>query len=283
MTLLGQVDGSVSGRLEPALSYYGAKCMGYPAVWFVQEYFDLSPQHTMELIENSDACLMVSLSTSIADDFLDCPGKLGNEEMMVFYLFMLKALGHPSWERSGVLQGLRDRMLELMQWFLQHNLGSEERNTADRLGLESKRRIGVFFEAIALEMGAELCASERERAEFVRLAGRFGDWCSELDDFIDLDNDITERQPTRMARYALDAEPRLRDCIGQSDSAHCLYLLEESDIFSALTHQLTDDLNSLQTALPRTRRARSSLACAAERLPKMLSQIRLDKVTTRQI
>jgi hypothetical protein len=176
---LGLVDAAptpLRATLHPVADYVGGKCMGYPAIWFLQEV--LEEDDAAGVIARCKNALCMSLSTSIADDLAD-----NDEPYDAAYLAFLYVLVGESACAPAPRGAMRARLHAALLACL--DLPAHADDALARRG----DRIGAFFAMIA---GEALDASlpRAEAALAIEAARCFGRFCAHLDDAMDAQRDL---------------------------------------------------------------------------------------------
>jgi len=242
--VLRDLPGSVADKLQKHLHYSAGKCMGYPAVWFVQQALEKSVEQTASLLAEMPAPLYVSLTTSIADDFLDRDPNVDAGHMMLLYMFMFEALSEQHWFHGEQRREWLDRVFPLVGAFV---APQDPFSTVDiRDVVESSgRRIGAFFEVIAYSLTGAV--SGERRREIVELAGKFGDWCSHLDDIVDIEIDLLDGAHLTFPVWAIaqhsDAH---RQAVGARDLGGCASLIASTEFVESLIDKQLERLKELK-------------------------------------
>ncbi len=242
--VLAPLSPNVQAKLSEPLRYSAGKCMGYPAVWLVQKALDASLPEMSERLGRSPGPLYISLTTSIADDYLDREPNVRPAHMMILYLFVFGALAEPRWMHAEQLDHWRRNIFPLIEWFIL-NQGENVRASESAAFVElAGRRIGAFFEAIAYGLvGGEGSASGKR---IVSLAGDFGCWCSDLDDIIDVEADIAAgAHVTSPIKLVMDHSPALRQAVIECNADACLPVIHSEGFMSALAERQFDRLSAL--------------------------------------
>ena len=182
---LNKYDGGVESALIDRAKYYSAKCMGYPAVWFLSKAVGAKTDlRRKELIGAVSQTLLFSLSTSIADDFIDGDEDISEKDMFLFYVLII-----------GILTDIRSDtnssqiILKTSNRLLLPILAKDSDDIDADIKFASTDRIGFFFEMIFEEYFDRF---PNDCSEHLTLASRFfGRICCLIDDCIDFDKDIS--------------------------------------------------------------------------------------------
>jgi hypothetical protein len=182
--LTADLPPAIAGPISDSAVFFGGKCMGYPAVWFVHRALDLDVRQTSHLLDGAWTSLCISLSTSITDDLMDGDTDVSGEALMFLYVLLFKALEQADWNQDGLGHYIYQRSVELMPLFVHHDRA--------RLANPPRRgdRIGHFHRMIAYDMLRRVDLGPDRRDALVELAGKFGHLCADLDDVLDLEIDV---------------------------------------------------------------------------------------------
>ncbi len=198
-------------QLEAAATYVGGKCMGYPAIWFLERLF--ADELTIEeILDRCRVTLCISLTTSIVDDLADGDEPIGSAYLAYLYVLIGEAALHG--RRDDPIA--RDRLYRALDICL--NPGASTLSDAiDRRG----KRIGSFFAMIAGEVLDGLWPPDRVRVALSTI-DRFGEICAHVDDWMDAERDlargISENTTLLLLRGRLDgAAPTARDLLLHRD------------------------------------------------------------------
>lgn len=272
--LLATTNPELRSRLLPAARYVGGKCMGYPAIWFLERMLGPRGIPLRSIVEHSEPALSVSLTTSIVDDLVDRDEPIAAE--YVAFLYVL--IAHAAFEAPVTLKtdmypqrALLDRALDVC--IDPHSGGGSAVRRGDR--------IGHFFRTIALGP-ARAFLPEQQSSVIVEAVGRLGEFCAHVDDWIDMERDsehgVNEnvalallrsrgKAPATGKRIDLHARDALASEMGEflmSKLREIQSLLGPLDMPQAL-----DSLERVAVCLPE-----SLLACAAR------AQVNLHAVPT---
>jgi hypothetical protein len=250
LTLVDRLPAEIARPIRPAAEYIGAKCMGYPPVWFVSRALGWTLEETDELLSRSHTALCISLSTSIADDFLDREA-VGSSHLMFFYLLLFEALAQEDWGESGLGDFIYSKAVGTMDLFVLPGVRQQLRAGCDLETLEgmAKRsglRIGNFHRMIAYSLLRSRPSASGQAAGLVDLAGRFGNWCSDLDDIIDVERDILQGEPSPLAALsALRLDPGLRTALVEADLNRLAECLDHPAFVMGMTTPLVRDIEAV--------------------------------------
>ena len=281
VALVDRLPAEIAGPIRPAAEYIGAKCMGYPPVWLVGRALELAPEELDGLLGRSHTALCVSLSTSIADDFLDREA-VGSPHLMFFYLLLFEALAQQDWGREGLGDFIYGKAVSTMDLFVlpgvrQHLRAGCDLEALEHMARRSGLRIGNFHRMTAYNLLHALEEAPPLRDELIDLAGRFGSWCSDFDDVLDVERDILQGEPAALAALAvLRLDPGLRPALVERDLAQLSRCLESPDFVAFLTGHLVRsarDLAQRARAITAPRLARD-LADLADQLPAQVAELR---------
>lgn len=183
--------GEIHPKFDPITYYIGGKCMGYPCIWLLQQALDLSLQDVRDYLSSNYTSFFISLSTSIGDDLVDKDENTHIGHLGLFYLLLIKGLTSDS-NNKEVNNVIYDKGLQVMMGMLNDKIEQIERTVIDvdyKFGL----KIGAFFKMMAYEflLGK---TNVPNKDVLLEICERFGCWCSALDDFIDIERDIENKQ-----------------------------------------------------------------------------------------
>ncbi len=286
--ILAGASPSAQATLSKPLHYIAGKCMGYPAAWLVKHACNLDNRDLAARLAATPGPVYVSLTTSIADDFLDREQNVGASQMMLLYLFMFEALRNAHWFNDGIERQYSRSVYPVIDFFL-HDQSDRKAMTVNQFaaaGQNPGRRIGAFFETIA----RGLIPQETERSEaVVKIAGMFGDWCSLLDDILDTENDIDDgiflSYPIYQIMHKSEA---LAGAVMQKNAAACLAYTRTDEFLNLNLDQAARELSDIRS-LSETEGfdgLATALEAVADRLPRILTQHRnvsLDLYASRNI
>jgi hypothetical protein len=250
LELVDRLPAEIALPIRPAAEYIGAKCMGYPPVWFVSQTLGWSLEETDALLGRSHTALCLSLSTSIADDFLDREA-VGSPHLMFFYLLLFEALAQQDWGDSGLGDFIYSRAVGTMDLFVLPGVRQKLRAGCDLATLEemaerSGLRIGNFHRMIAYSLLRSSPLARDQAAELVDLAGRFGNWCSDLDDIIDVERDILQKEPSALAALSvLRLDPGQRTALVDADLDRLAGCLEHPAFVAGMIDPLVRGIESI--------------------------------------
>jgi hypothetical protein len=222
--------------LHAAATHFGAKCMGYPAVWFVKEALELDLTETARVLDGAWTSLCISLSTSIADDLTDKDEQPGGDALMYFYLLLFKALEQGDWHKDGLGPFVLAKSVDIMPLFVGR--------TPDAPPLPpANQRIGHFHRMIAYDMLRHVPMATERRAELIELTGRFGQWCADMDDVLDVESDLFHGGHENFAvELTLEHHPSLG---GLRSRASIAQASSDDRVVAAMVHHMTSTLRSL--------------------------------------
>lgn len=193
--LLAAAEPPLRDRLASAAHYVGGKCMGYPAIWFVERALAGHGIPTSEIIDACEPALSVSLTTSIVDDLVDRDETIAPEYAAFLYVLIGNAVSKQPTKfalESCVTRTFLNRALEACR---DPNVGS------DVMGRRGDR-IGHFYRMIAAGAVERFEPLSAQGERFIEAIGRFGQCCGHLDDWIDLETDARRGVRENVA-YAL--------------------------------------------------------------------------------
>jgi hypothetical protein len=176
---LGLLDGaedSLRVQLEPIAEYVGGKCMGYPAIWFLERLLGHDPA---AIVERCRSPLCVSLSTSIVDDLADDDEELG--PAFLAYLYIL--IGEAAFA-GGPDAAMREHLHRALELCLNTRAATPFAATVRR-----GDRIGAFFAMIAAKAVEDRLEPHRA-AVALEATTRFGEICAHIDDWMDAERDL---------------------------------------------------------------------------------------------
>lgn len=235
-TVLIDVPPSTADRLREPLYYIAGKCMGYPAVWITSVALNLNSEQLAERIALQPGPLYISLTTSIADDFIDKDSNVNAAHMMLLYLFVFSSLRHPHWFNGEMLESYRKNVYPLIGAFVgDHPLtnalsSTEMAASAERSGL----RIGHFFETIV--RGLSYKDPEDVHIALCNIGRSFGNWCSHLDDVVDIEQDIIGGDSFTYPIFLLsNHSSQLRTAVQRKDLDACLEAIDSPWFLDAIT------------------------------------------------
>lgn len=175
--LLDAAPPALASQLVPVAQYVGGKCMGYPAIWFLEQLIDREDCDANHVIQRCRGSLCMSLSTSIVDDLADRDEDA--DSAYLAYLYIL--LGEAAFGQRAnptALQHLH-RAVDVCL-----NPAMREEKHAGR-----GDRIGAFYAMIAADVLNDLWSHERA-AIGIDTARAFGEICAHLDDWMDAERDL---------------------------------------------------------------------------------------------
>lgn len=249
MHLLDAAPPKLRAQLEPVAAYVGGKCMGYPAVWFLQQLLDDENCDARAIVERCRGTLCMSLSTSIVDDLEDRDEDAGSECLGFLYVL----LGEPAFAQCASPNAMR-YLYRAIDACL--NPGSQPDSLAAR-----GDRIGAFYAMIAADALRDVWSAE-QTAVGVEATRAFGDICAHLDDWMDVERDLAQGTKENVALTLL------RDRLGgtilsASVLQHYRELLDE--LMAALLAASIDKTIALLET-PRASRAVKAMTRLAETL-----------------
>ncbi len=194
--LLATTPETLRARLGAVAEYVGGKCMGYPAVWFLERILQEEPE---AIVERCRAPLCLSLSTSIVDDLADGDEPLGPEYLAYLYILIGQAAS------TGCGADTLARLHRAIETCLDPKPAANA-HVAERRG----DRIGAFFAMIAETAVAQRLPSARALIA-IEATARFGEICAHIDDWMDAQRDLyrgaTENIALTLLREKLDFMP----------------------------------------------------------------------------
>jgi hypothetical protein len=181
---------SLIGKLHPKLDsiteYIGGKCMGYPSIWFIQKALKLSDRQVENLLMKHYSSLFISLSTSIGDDLVDKDEDTHIGHLGLLYLLLMK--GFSARKDPRVDDTIYQNGIAVMMDMLNSRIGSNI--DTEKIG----NKIGLFYRMICFELCTAVDDGHVNKPALLNLATKFGCWCSEVDDFMDIEKDIEAGQ-----------------------------------------------------------------------------------------
>ncbi|HEY9084421.1 MAG TPA: hypothetical protein VIN40_00560 [Candidatus Tyrphobacter sp.] len=177
--LLDSLPDPLCTQLEAAATYVGGKCMGYPAIWFLERLL-VDELAVEEILERCRTTLCISLTTSIVDDLADGDEPFGSAYLA--YLYVL--IGKAALEGSHADPSSRDRLYRALDVCL-----NPAANMLDDVLERRGKRIGCFFQMIAGEALDGLWPADRAHVALDAI-GRFGEICAHVDDWMDAERDL---------------------------------------------------------------------------------------------
>jgi len=233
LKMLDDVPEPMRTQLEPVATYIGGKCMGYPAIWFLEQL--LAPEHvsTATILDRCGTTLCVSLTTSIVDDLSDGDEAIDSKYLAYLYVLIAKiAFDNSHRERPNT------RARDLLYRALDACLNPSARNISRTIVLRGDR-IGGFYRMIAAETLTGFWPEERV-ARAIEAIGMFGEVCAHLDDWMDAERDLAHdvmgNTVLLLLAQQLSRPPTLHDL-----SEHRL------ELSRLLTELLTEKLKVLPT------------------------------------
>ncbi len=192
--------------VERIAAYIGGKCMGYPAIWFLEQALEQDPA---AIIERCTGTLCVSLSTSIVDDVADGDETYGSEHLAMLYVL----IGEAAFSSPRRVQA-QARLHEALESCLDSYEGP---CNAGRRG----DRIGAFFAMIAADAVSGTTSEEYAR-RLSQGARSFGRLCAHVDDAMDVQRDLehgsTQNVALLLLREYLGYAPSRPDLISESST-----------------------------------------------------------------
>jgi hypothetical protein len=245
--ILFDVPQKTADQLREPLKYISGKCMGYPAIWFASNALQLNEDGIVSRLSRNPGPLYISLTTSIADDFIDRDENIKSAHMMLLYLFVFSSLRHRHWFNGEVLEAYQRLIYPLVGAFVGENhsrahLQIEElEKQADR----SAWRIGNFFETIV--RGFMIDDAHELRSTVSDLGREFGNWCSHLDDVVDVERDILSGDTFTYPMFVLTRHsPALAQAVDRGDLNACLDAIKTDWFVDALEKRHIAHIASLQ-------------------------------------
>ncbi len=248
-SILKDVPLSVVAELQKIVTYASGKCMGYPSIWLSQKALALSDNKVVEMLLRQPGPIYISLTTSIADDFIDKDESVDPSYMMVFYLFVFNALRQPLWFSGAIEAKYKQEVYPLIESFVSSSksftdIGStSHKSKAEKAG----RRIGAFHETVALEFSNQLVAGKEQRNNLCFIAGKFGEWCSYFDDMLDVEVDIEGGDIFSLPIYYICNESKeLAEAVKGRNIYPCMEFIASDRFITILTECCLDQLMSLK-------------------------------------
>ena len=258
-------------RLHRVAHHYGGKCMAFPALWILQHSFRLSLSAVYSALLSNPFPVVLSLSTSIMDDFLDGEINGPSESLMLCYALLLSA----RCTSASNYRDIDDLIIPLVDTFLADPTDNGASSVAAIVRAESSLslRIGNFHRLIARELYRQVRPKEVTIEAAERLAGALGDWCSRLDDVLDLPIDLRQGQRTNFPLKVLCSHGLLS--VGEIHTLPSSSLLLRAAAASHLiVSALCADLKQLvvENDLARWPHLQSAFVVGGERLPALLQR-----------
>lgn len=178
LALLSDVPLALRARLEPVAAYVGGKCMGYPAVWFLEHLLSDAAISRERIIERAAATLSVSLTTSIIDDLADGDEPVGPETLAFLYVLI----------GSEAFGGTPADPLSLAHLCNALDVCLDSGGGEDAVARRGDR-IGAFYAMIAARALDGTWSGPQARIAVDAIA-RFGEFCAHVDDWMDARRDF---------------------------------------------------------------------------------------------
>jgi hypothetical protein len=206
--LIADVPSGLRVPLAPIAEYVGGKCMGYPAIWFLEQLL-IEPART--IIGRCRSSLCVSLSTSIVDDLADGDESFGPEYLAFLYVLIGEAIHAGTGDDSSRALLLRALDVSL----------NPEASSAHERAVRRGERIGAFFAMIAASAVRGVLPESRA-AVAIQATVQFGEVCAHIDDWMDAPRDLRlgtlENVALALLRERVDGQtPRALDLAHHSD------------------------------------------------------------------
>lgn len=187
-----EVIGSLHPELDKITAYIGGKCMGYPSLWLIKNALNINLEDFKEHLKKNYSALFVSLSTSIGDDLVDNDEDTNIGHLGLFYLLLFNGL--TSSPNAKVNKVIYENGIHVMKNMLNDesiiDLSMKDVDLEiERFGL----KIGLFHKMIAYEF-LNTYDNDADHEFLLKLSEDFGCWCSEVDDFIDIERDVENKQ-----------------------------------------------------------------------------------------
>jgi hypothetical protein len=180
VAMLDDVAQPLSSQLESIAAYVGGKCMGYPAVWFLECLLAETGTTRQAILERAGATIAVSLSTSIVDDLAD-----GDEPFSSAYLaFLYVLIGRAAFVDCAPDARASSELYRALEICL-----NPHASIASDAIVRRGERIGAFFRLIAGSVLDGVWPEERVRVA-VAATGAFGEICAHIDDWMDAERDF---------------------------------------------------------------------------------------------
>jgi len=276
-SVLIDVPPPTAERLRAPLHYIAGKCMGYPAVWLIGTALELGEGALAARLQRHPGPLYISLTTSIADDFIDRDENIGAAHMMLLYLFVFSSLRHPHWFNGELLETYQRLIYPLIGAFVGDHPLSDSGNRVE-LELRAERsswRIGNFFETIVRGLTCE--DAPATRSALAELGRAFGNWCSHLDDVVDVERDIVSGDTFTYPLFLIaQHSPRLAEAVRGGDLESCFEAIEAGWFVEALVERHQGYLEQLEAIARQAgfERLAGEFARLALRLPGLIRAIR---------
>lgn len=199
--LLDDSPARLRAAVEPAATYVGGKCMGYPAIWFL--HLLTGEERIEDVVERSAGALCLSLSTSIVDDLADHDETLGSEYLAYLYVLLGEAMARASDPQ------LQRRLHAALEQCLDSDAPCASRASRGD-------RIGAFFSLVALQALRGYWSATRSELG-IEATRRFGRFCAHVDDAMDarrdLENGVAQNVVLQLLREHLGRPPRDGDLL----------------------------------------------------------------------
>lgn len=254
--LLDKAPPTLRDGLRSVAAYVGGKCMGYPAIWFLERMLGESPH---AVVRRCSSTLCLSLSTSIVDDLADRDEPLENAHLAYIYMLAGEAAFGPraAPEAASRLYRALDVCCD----------ASARGTTAAAVRRGS--RIGSFFAMIAADaLDGSWTTARRDGA--IEATGAFGEVCAHLDDWMDAERDLQrgalDNVTLLLLRERLEgADPTLPALALHGSWLHdrmlSLIITRLAEIDAALTyHDFGDASKSVRSISARLRQDSPALA-----------------------
>jgi len=276
--ILQDVPPETAGKLRAPLDYISGKCMGFPAAWLVTTALGLGPGEMAERLRRQPGPLFVSLTTSIADDFIDSDPNIGSAHMMLLYLFMFSSLRHPHWFEGELLQSYQRHIYPLVGAFVGDAPFGQAvpAEKLERQAEASGQRIGNFFETIVRALTLDDPLPVRDQLSAIGRA--FGNWCSYLDDVVDVERDIESGDTVTYPLFLLTGRsPALARAVANRDVDACRPELASEWFVAALASRHARHLNDICATA-----RRSDFDRLADRLEVVIPHVCADVLSIRR-
>ncbi len=275
--ILFDVPKETADQLREPLSYISGKCMGYPAIWFASTALELEHDDIVHRLSKQPGPLYISLTTSIADDFIDRDENIKSVHMMLLYLFVFSSLRHPHWFNGQILEAYQRLIYPLVGAFVgeDHTRAHLQIEELERHAERSGWRIGNFFDTIIRGFMAD--DSPEFRSTVADLGRDFGNWCSHLDDIVDVERDILSGDTFTYPMFLLTRHSsELAQAVDNRDLSRCIDAIRADWFVNALEKHHVDRISELQAkaGMAGLSQLADRLGHVKSRLPQVISAIR---------
>lgn len=275
--ILSEMEPALKSKLLPIANYIGGKCMGYPAIWFLSEALNLSNEELKKHFRKTNGSLLISLSTSIADDLLDKNENMREEHLMFFYMLIIK-----SWLSNDLTKEKTEfiykNIFDAMDIFIGEDSISEMKknnyipfeNFRD-VAFNSGKKIANFHKMIAFEWIEDINMPRYVKDILINQISEFGHFCAFLDDFLDIESDILNGDfATVPIYYLFNLFPETADLIRNKEIGNILCYLSDKKYLDALIGHGTNKVKSIATEFEKCPEINTAIINKFEKLYKKL-------------